>query len=107
MPIWVFMVRYEGEMACTTHFTEKGAMLAAIGDMLEYLGVEDEEDAQRVYNSYGGIAEGEQIESPAWDQEKMRKMNINELNGIFGEWVEKTWDSHEYDVEITKTMVRA
>ena len=47
MPIWVFMVRYEGEMACTTHFTEKGAMLAAIGDMLEYLGVEDEEDAQR------------------------------------------------------------
>lgn len=109
MPIWVFIVRYEGEMCCTTHFTEKGAMLAAIADILEYLGVEDEQDAKRVFNSHGGITTtgDDENEPPEWDQEKMRKMSINEVNGIFGEWAEKTWDSYEYDIEVAKTVVRA
>jgi len=47
MVIWVLTGTYEGEQFCSTHLTEKGACLAAIGDVLEMLGVEDEESARR------------------------------------------------------------
>ena len=41
MNIWVFMGRYDGELFASTHLTEKGAVLAGIFDLLEYLGVHD------------------------------------------------------------------
>ena len=107
MPIWVFMVRYDGEMACSTHFTEKGAILAAIEDIMQYLGIEDEEDAKKIYNDRSGIEEDAGVEPPEWHHEKLRKMTARELYGIFGEWVEKTWDDFMYECEITKTRVAA
>ncbi len=109
MPIWVFMVRYDGEMACSTHFTEKGAFLAAIEDVMQYLGIEDDEDAKNVYNQRSGIAEDTEswVEPPEWNPEKLRSMSVRELHGVFGEWVEKTWDDFIYECEITKTKVAA
>ena len=101
MPIWVFIVRYEGEVFCSTHFTEKGAYLNAIYDVLEYLGVEEEEYARSVC----GCDDDEN--PPEWDHEKLQKMKANELIGVYGEWVEYTWDHFDYDVEVEKTMVRA
>ena len=96
MPIWVFMVRYDGEMACSTHLTEHGAIMTAIADVLQYLGIEDEDDAKKVYNHPGGhFADSrEEVEPPEWDIEKMQKMNRGQLYGVFGEWCEKTWDHH-------------
>ena len=105
MPIWVFIVRYEGEVFCSTHFTEKGAYLNAIYDVLEYLGVEEEQYARSVCGIAGD--EDKDAEPPEWDHEKLQKMKANELIGIFGEWVEYTWDHFDYDVEVEKTMVRA
>ena len=96
MPIWVFMVRYDGEMACSTHLTEKGAIIAAIEDVLEYLGVESLEGAKNLFGC---------DEPPEWDYEKIRKMNRDQLYGTFGEWSEKTWDHHIYECEIVKTVV--
>lgn len=106
MPIWVFMVQYDGEMSCSTHFTQKGALLAAMEDVLQYLGVEDAEDASRVYNTSSGMTR-EVVEPPEWDPEKLRKMPINDLYGVFGEWCEKTWDDFMYQCEIMKTKVAA
>jgi len=103
MPIWVFMVRYEGELSCSTHLTEKGAMLAAIGDVMEYLGVEDEEAALRVFDDQ--CVDAPRIEPPEWDQEKMRKMKPDQLHSILGAWIEKTWDHYDYEVEVTKTRL--
>ena len=48
MNIWVLSGSYEGEQFASSHLTEKGACLAAIGDVLEMLGIEDEEAARRV-----------------------------------------------------------
>jgi len=107
MPIWVFMVRYDGEMACSTHFTEKGAILAAIEDVMQYLGIEDDEDAKNVYNQRCGIEEDAGVEPPEWNPEKLRIMSVGELYGVFGEWSEKTWDDFIYECEIIKTKVAA
>ena len=48
MDIWVMTGTYEGEQFASSHLTEKGAVLAAIADVLQLIGVEDKEDAQRV-----------------------------------------------------------
>ena len=48
MNIWVLSGSYEGEQFASSHLTEKGAVLAAIGDVLQLLGVEDDEDARKV-----------------------------------------------------------
>ena len=107
MPIWVFMVRYEGELTCSTHLTEKGALLAAIGDVLEYLGADigDEEDASRVYNFNG--REEDNVDPPEWNPEKLRRMKPDQLGDIFNLWVEKVWDRPEYEIEIVRTKVVA
>ena len=107
MIIWVLSGSYEGEQFASTHLTEKGACLAAISDVLQLLGIEDEEDANRVLQDrLDGLMEDEKpIE---WDLEKMRDMPRDKLWGIFGEWAEKTWDnSFGYRLEILKTKLEA
>ena len=107
MIVWVLSGSYEGEQFASTHLTEKGACLAAIADVLQLLGVEDEEDANRVMESrmVGLMKDEKPIE---WDLEKMRDMPRDKLWGIFGEWAEKTWDnSFGYRLEILKTKLEA
>ncbi len=109
MNIWVLSGSYEGEQFASSHLTEKGACLAAIGDVLQLLGVEDEEDARSVYarrSMYDG--KEKDADPPEWDMEKMKGMVRDELWGIFGEWVELTWDNSQgYSVEVIKTQVQA
>tara|TARA_B100000427_G_scaffold279381_1_gene249519 strand:+ start:294 stop:647 length:354 start_codon:yes stop_codon:yes gene_type:complete len=114
MPIWVFMVRYDGEMACSTHLTEKGAILTAIEDVLQYLGVEDEEDAKNIFSEprrYSNVSAVEaalkedEVQPPEWDIGKMQKMNREQLYRVYAGWCEKTWDHHIYECEIMKTTV--
>jgi len=107
MEIWVLSGSYEGEQFASSHLTEKGAILAAISDVLQLLGVEDKEDAIRVMESrMVGLMEDE--EPIDWDLEKMRGMPRDKLWGIFGEWNEKTWDnSMGYSIEILKTKLEA
>tara|TARA_R100000808_G_scaffold22487_1_gene48924 strand:+ start:396 stop:719 length:324 start_codon:yes stop_codon:yes gene_type:complete len=107
MIVWVLSGSYEGEQFASTHLTEKGACLAAIADVLQLLGVEDEEDANRVMESrmVGLMKDEKPIE---WDLEKMRGMDRNKLWGIFGEWAEYTWDNQMgYSIEVIKTKLEA
>ena len=39
MNIWTFVCRYDGELSVSTHLTQKGALLVAVGDVLDYLGI--------------------------------------------------------------------
>jgi len=111
--VWVMQGIHEGEMYASTHITEKGAALAAVADVLEFLGVEDEETALDVMNArhYGGrqVDHGpEHTEPIAWDQVKMRDMTRDELWGIFGEWTELTWDNQcGYQVDVQGTEIQA
>ena len=109
MIIWILSGSYEGEQFASSHLTEKGATLAAIADVLQLLGIEDGEDAHRVYNTRtSGIVEDPGVEPPEWDLEKMREMPRNKLWGIFGEWNERTWDNcMGYSIEVIKTKLAA
>jgi|TARA_X000001388_G_scaffold65561_1_gene52060 hypothetical protein len=108
MNIWVLSGSYEGEQFASSHLTEKGAVLAAIGDVLQLLGVEDDEDARSVYARRMYDGKEKDVDPPEWDMEKMKSMIRNELWGIFNEWVELTWDNHGgYGIEVIKTQVQA
>ena len=107
MEIWVMTGTYEGEQFASSHLTEKGACLAAIADVLQLLGVEDEEGANRVMESrmVGLMKDEKPIE---WDLQKMRDMPRDKLWGIFGEWAEYTWDNQMgYSIEVIKTKLEA
>ena len=108
MNIWVLTGSYEGEQFASSHLTEQGAVIAAIADVLELLGVEDDEGARDVYARRMYDGEEKDVDPPEWDMEKMKGMLRNELWGIFGEWAELTWNSPGgYGIEVIKTQVQA
>ena len=97
MNIWVLTGTYEGEQFASSHLTEKGAVLAAIQDMIEYLGV-DEENPRRDSDSERAL--------PIYDNE-MRKLSSTEVWEIFHAYGQHTWEGMNYSVEILKTQVQA
>ncbi len=94
MKVWVMQGSYEAELFSSVHFTEKGCALACVADVLEFLGVDNEEEALRVMNDVYSYSEtdGEQTEAFEWDQEKMKNMTSKELWKIFSDWTEISWD---------------
>ena len=108
MKVWVMQGIHEGDMFASTHLTEKGAALAALADVLVFLGVEDEETALSAMNMRVRIGESEVNEAPEWDFEKMNDMKRDELWKIFGAWSEFTWDNDcGYQIDVNKTVIAA
>ena len=112
MKLWVLHGSYEGESFTSVHLTEKGCALACIADVLEFLGVDNEEEAMAVMNDSYAYTEtdGEQTEAFEWDQEKMREMSSQDLWKIFGDWTEVCWDrmsDRSYYINATPQMVQA
>ena len=94
MKVWVMQGSYEGELFSTVHLTQKGCALACISDIIEFLGVDDDETALSVMNDCNPYAEtdGDQTEAIEWDQEKLKEMTSEQLWKIFSEWCEISWD---------------
>ena len=94
MKLWVLHGSYEGESFTSIHLTEKGCALACIADVLEFLGVDNEEEALSVMNDSYAYTEtdGEQTEAFEWDQEKMKEMSSKDLWKIFSDWTEISWE---------------
>ena len=112
MKLWVLHGSYEGESFTSIHLTEKGCALACIADVLEFLGVENEEEALQVMNdSYEyRQTDGEQTEAFEWDQERMKGMSSKDLWKIFAEWTDMCWDrmsDRSYYIDATPKMVQA
>ena len=112
MKLWVLHGTYEAELFSSIHLTEKGCALAAIADVLQFLGVDSEEDALQVMNDCYAYTEtdGEQTEPFEWDQEKMRDMSSKELWKIFSDWTEISWDrmsDRSYYIDAEPQMVQA
>ena len=102
MPIWVVMIRYDGEMSCTTHLTEKGCALAAIEDVMDYLQVHaDEPDTHKT-----AYASSEDEEKLPVDWEVINRLDSKNLWALFRNYVEYTWDHYEYEIDCIKTKVR-
>ena len=112
MKLWVLHGTYEPELFSSIHLTEKGCALAAVADVLEFLGVDSEEDALQVMNDCYPFTEtdGEQTEAFEWDQEKMKNMSSKELWKIFSDWTEISWDrmsDRSYYIDAEPKMVQA
>jgi len=110
MKVWVMQGIHEGDLFSSVHLTEKGAALAAIADVLEFLGVEDEETALSAMNNNYEYTEtdGEQTEPFEWDQTKMRDMKREELWPIYQSWAELTWsNNYGYQLDIMRTEIAA
>ena len=92
--VWVMQGSYEGEVFSSVHLTQKGCALACITDVLEFLGVEDNETALSVMNDAYTYTEtdGEQTEAFEWDQEKMKEMSSKDLWKIFSDWTDHCWE---------------
>ena len=98
MNIWVFMGRYDGELFATTHLTEKGAVLAALADIVEYLGIAEGQDARQDPRS-------EEECSLPWDCDKLKALPTTELWEVYAGYCEHLWDDYSYEQEIHQTQV--
>ena len=85
---------YEGELFSSVHLTQKGCALACISDIIEFLGVDDDETALSVMNDCNPYAEtdGDQTEAIEWDQERLKEMSSKQLWKVFADWTEISWD---------------
>ena len=110
MKVWVMQGIHEGELFSSVHMTEKGCALACIADVLEFLGVEDEETALNTMNNNYEYTEtdGEQTEPLEWDQSKMKDMKREELWTIFRNWSELTWsNNYGYQLDVMHQEIAA
>ena len=84
MKVWVLQGSYEGDLFSSVHLTEKGCALACIADIMEFHGVDSEEDALRVMGDCYAYTEtdGEQAQAFEWDQEKMKNMSSSRMQRL-------------------------
>jgi hypothetical protein len=97
MNIWVFMGRYEGDLFASTHLTEKGAVLAALYDILEYMGIASEEDAR-------SNPEDAAAQLP-WDYDELKTFPTTQLWEVYAGYREHLWDDYSYEIDIHQTQV--
>lgn len=112
MKVWVMQGSSEGELFSSVHLTQKGCALACIADILEFLGVDDEETALAVMNSCYSYTEtdGEQTEAFEWDHEKLKEMTSEQLWKIFSEWCEISWGrmaDRSYNIDASPMEIQA
>ena len=91
--VWVLQGSYENELFSSVHLTEKGCVLACICDVLDFLGVVNEECARRVMSDLLTHLDKQPPELIEWDFEKMSSMTRKQLWKIFHDWTETVWDT--------------
>ena len=112
MKVWVMTGTYESELFSSVHLTQKGCALACIADVLEFHGIDSEEEALRVMNdcyAYSGT-DGEQTEPFEWDHERLKDMTSEQLWKIFQDWCEITWDrmsDRMYNIDAAPVEIQA
>jgi hypothetical protein len=107
MNVWVLQGCHEGELFSSVHLTEKGAQLAAIADVFEFLGIEDEEDVQRVMSRRCDW-DGSDIDKPyPWRWSELNSMTRKDLWEVFDQWNELTWDNdYGYQMVVDKRIIQ-
>ena len=114
MRLWVTQIYYSGELTCSTHLTEKGALLRALEDLFDYLGVDDKVQARTTMrDKWGGHPDNrptdEEVEK-IMDDGALEAMESSQLWKIFGQWNMCTWDNYDgnsYTVDINRVMLEA
>ena len=109
MKVWIMQGIHEGALFSSVHLTEKGCALACIAEVLDFLGVEDEETALSAMNNHNPYREtdGEQTDPYDWDYNKMKDMKREELWKTFNDWSSLIWDNNYYQVDVTRMEIAA
>tara|TARA_R100000008_G_scaffold802_1_gene647 strand:- start:1726 stop:2049 length:324 start_codon:yes stop_codon:yes gene_type:complete len=86
--------RYEGELFSSVHMTQKGCALACIADVLDFHGIDSDDEALQVMNDLNPYAEtdGEQTEPIHWNHEILKDMTSEQLWEVFRQWCEISYD---------------
>ena len=111
MKLWVLHGTYESEMFTSIHLTEKGCALACIADVIDFHGIDSDEEAVRVISEsyeYRGI-DVKEIEPMHWNHEILKDMTSEQLWKIFADWTEIAWErmsDRSYYIDATPQMVQ-
>ena len=94
MRVWVMQGRYEGELFNSVHLTQKGCALACIADVLDFHGIDSDDEALRVMNDLDPYAETDDdlTEPIHWNHEILKDMTSEQLWEVFRQWCEISYD---------------
>ena len=94
MRVWVMQGRYEGELFSSVHLTQKGCALACIADVLDFHGIDSDDEALRVMNNVYSYPEtkSEHTEPYHWNHEILKEMSSEQLWKVFNQWCEISYD---------------
>ena len=94
MKVWVMQGRYEGELFSSVHLTQKGCALACIADVLDFHGIDSDDEALRVMNDLNPYVEtdGDLSEPYHWNHEILKDMTSEQLWEVFRQWCEISYD---------------
>ena len=97
MNIWLCVNAFEGELYASTHLTQKGAWLAALGDLLSFLNLDDAVDLDD-FRERHGIDPGEELPEHTT---RLEALSSEELSKVFHKWSGYTWDNQcGYMIEV-------
>ena len=103
MDVWVMAGTYESDPFVSVHLTEKYALIAAIRDVMEFLGTEDHED----FEARCGFADDDSAYFPDCG---LNEMEAPQLRPIFMAWAELdgVWDNCQgYSITVMKSRMQA
>ena len=112
MKVWVMQGVYESEIFSSVHLTQKGCALACISDVIDFHGIESDEEALRVMNNVYSYPEtkSEHTEPYHWNHEILKEMSSEQLWKVFSDWTETCWEQmsdRSYYIDATPQMVQA
>jgi hypothetical protein len=107
MDIWCVLIREEYENHPTTHLTQKGALVEAIEQVLNFLGLTKIQTDPQEWTDFLSEALNEWTPSDVPCVENWREKHCDELWKLYDFLAEFTWDHHHFDIEVTRTQVKA
>ena len=111
MRVWVMQGRYESELFSSVHLTQKGCALACIADVIDFHGIDSDEEAVRVMTDMCAFDhDDEQCEPYHWNHEILKEMSSEQLWEVFSQWCEISWDyfsDRSYDIEAEPMEIQA
>lgn len=105
LDIYVFAGSYQCEPFATTHIQRRGAMIMAILDMCEFLGIEDDQSVTDLHDF-----EETDRDVLIYDSDKLEEMDTEQITKVYQAWSnrQQVWENSQgYHISIIKTRLVA
>ena len=104
MDIWVIVRNQHGELTTSTHLTEKGALLLALNEVIEYLSIHTEHNYENFLRSHN--LDDAPVPLAIWNQDDLADTPTSVLWDVWGFWSDFWWGQN-VDWLIERTQVQA